>query len=264
MTTDIAVVERKSKQLKRKPQPKKLVEREQVVMARNPEELNIAQQQMVVWADNRIADARDELRDLEANLLLAQQNDWQPGNWKRQMGRVKDTIIYYGKVRAALLEGYCIVPNFPIDVFAVKTRKKKPNKVSESSTWRGGPTLPDMRPDKSPVGEGDYVAPETLNDTWEEEHDDEKNEGKTKTWFCATASEMRAPEFPFTLVKPEILEDVSFAKTIRIFDELGVMPERRRRSGGDPVVIGRIRMSNSWSSRTMCFLLSWWVRPEEF
>ena len=66
MTTDIAVVERKGKQLKRKPQPKKLVEREQVVMARNPEELSVAQQQMVVWADNRLADARDVLRDLEA------------------------------------------------------------------------------------------------------------------------------------------------------------------------------------------------------
>ena len=127
--------------------------------------------------------------------------------------------------------------------------------------------MPDISSDQSPVGEGKYVAPETINDTWTEEHDKEVKEGEkpqTETHYCASPSELAEPEFPFTLVKPQIIEDASFARTIKIFDELGVMPERRRRSGGDPVIIGVIKMRNGWSQRRMSFLISWWVNPEEF
>ena len=144
-------------------EPKQLVEREQVVMARTPEELNIAQQQMIGWATNRIARAREELKDLETNHIHAQENGWAEGPWKRRINRVQKTITYYQKVKAALEEGYCIIPNFPIDIFAVKTKRKKPIKKADSTTWRGGPNLPDVRPDQSPVGEGEYVSPTTLN-----------------------------------------------------------------------------------------------------
>ena len=71
MTTAMTTVPKKRKNL---------VEREQVVLARNPEELSIAQKQMIIWANTRIINAKDQLRDLEANLKRAEENDWQPGD----------------------------------------------------------------------------------------------------------------------------------------------------------------------------------------
>lgn len=241
---------------------KKPIEREHVVLARTPEELSAAHVQMMTWADNRIADARAELRDLRANLIHAEENSWDPRAWKRHIKRVDQRIVYYSKIRSALNEGFCIVPNFPIDVFAVKTKRKKPNPAIVTSRYVHGLRMSNINSDQSPQGEGEYRDPATLNETWEETGKDK--DGKDETIHCRQAVDLAPPEFPFTLVKPEILENVSFAKTVKIFDELGVMPDRRRRSGGDPMIVGRIKMHNSWNSKQMTFLLAWWMNPEEF
>lgn len=241
---------------------KELVEREQVVLARNPDELNAAHSQMITWCDTRITAARDELKTLEGHLLHAQEHDWQEAPWKRQITRTKQRVVYYGKIRCALLEGYCIVPNFPIDVFAIKTKRKRPSSAVRSSKYSHGIHMPDIKSDQSPSGEGRYLDPATLNESWDET---EKNdEDKDVTTYYSQATELGAPEFPFVLVKPEIIKDISFARTVKIFDELGVMPERRHRSGGDPMIIGRIKLNNNWSSRQMSFMLAWWMNPEEF
>ncbi len=252
MTKNLAVTKKKAE----------LVERKQVVMARNPEELNIAQTAMIGWANSRIATTCEEIKDLETNYAHVKKNGWESKPWKMRLNREKRRLTYYLKVKAALKQGYCIIPNFPIDVFAVKTKRKNPSKATRSTTWSSGPGMPDIESDQSAIGEGEYRSPQTLNDTWTEKLEDK--EGKERTHHFAQASELAPPDFPFKMVKPQILEDASFAKTVKIFDELGVMPERRHRTGGDPVLIGRIMMSNQFGTRQMSFLISWWMNPEEF
>ena len=106
------------------------------LVARQPEEMQLAQQQLVAWFEQKIAACRREAADANDNLAIAQRNGWKLASFRRQSQLAGRRVAFYEKCKAAVEAGYALVPNFPIDVFAVRTTKGRPK--GEEKTWNPG------------------------------------------------------------------------------------------------------------------------------
>jgi hypothetical protein len=226
-----------------------------VVMARNPQELQVAQDRLIKWADSKIKDAQIILKDSEANLEIAKKNKWRVSNWKSRTKMDREQVNYYEKIKAALEEGFCIVPDFPIEIFAIRTTKKAPKRNYKSSIYSPSHWVEDQKTNAPPKGEGDYVSVDAKQCTWQT--CEENKDGKKITRYHTESDEFVLPDFPIKLVKPHILKDTTRAKTLKIFDEIGILPAQRR--GTDPMVIGRIWNRRGRSEQSISFVITWWI-----
>lgn len=237
------------------------------VFARNPQEMNVAQAQLVRWSASKIADVQGEVADLKENTEIAVRNGWRSTTLKRQLSRAEARLRFYEKVKAALDAGYCIVPGFPIDVFAIRTDKGEPaGRASHIDTPPlRAPSLNDQQSESPPLGAGDYVSPQAT--TMESRRPAETTAGhQQRTEITVWADAFREVDFPFTFAQPAVLQATEQAMAARIFDELGVSPTRQRRAAGDPMVIGRIYAPGGerWQreSRSVSFVVAWFLRPD--
>ncbi len=232
-----------------------------VVVASSPKELEVAQEQLILWAGANLEESRVDLADVQKNFEISQRNKWRSGPWKRRIPRLKRLVDYYEKIKAALEAGYYIVPDFPIDVFAIRTSKKKPRKYTAHSRYTWELRIQDQKTNSPPLGEGRFVDPATIDETWETKK--KKSDGETETVYHAMADEFDAPQFPMVAVKPQIMEDTSRAMLLKMFDEIGILPERRNKNS-DPMVIGRVVLREGYSEKSISFLLSWWFDSRQF
>jgi len=219
-----------------------------VVMARNPQELQAAQKKLIAWANSKIKETQEILADSEENLETAKKNKWRTNTWRRRIKRDREQVAYYEKINAALAAGYCIVPDFPIDIFAVRTTRPFPKKNCTDGTYRGGLWLVDQETNAPPKGEGDYVGPRADHYTWTSKELNQND--KEITRYHREATKFQLPDFPIKLVQPHILKDTSRAAALKIFDEIGILPARA--GTGDPMVVGQ-------TERSMSFIITWWV-----
>lgn len=236
-----------------------------VVFAKNRAEMMESQQSLVNWADMKVMDAEENLSEVTANLVQAKENKWKTSSWSRQVTRAKKQLVFYQKIQAALLEGYTIVPDFPIDIFAVRTKRKYPLKNYRTSTqsWQDQWDRRQLRTEQPlglAIGEGEYV---------DSEHDSrvqtlQLEDGTKKYKFYS--KDFNEVDFPIKTVKPVILEETSKALLAKIFDELGCNPGRAGWSPGtsggrsaDPMVIGRVVYKNGEHRKTVSFLIAWWL-----
>lgn len=218
-----------------------------VVLARNPEEMADAQQGLLVWADQKLAGLRHELAEAQENLDIAKTMKIRTEGWRRQVNLRKKRITYYEKAKTALEQGFCIIPDFPVQLIAVRTDKKKPPRAVPKYTE------PSVDPAMIPQGEGRYVSDRPVVNEWTTMN----GEGKEVTH--QTAVNFDDVDFPFKTVRPQILADLSRAVKLKLFDEIGVLPATARR-GGDPVLVGRIkRKEGAYNEKVMTFLITWWV-----
>jgi hypothetical protein len=224
-----------------------------VVLARNPEEMATAQQGLLSWADAKIRAEQANLDDAQTNLNHAVSMKIRTEGWKRQVSRAKKLVLYYTKMRSALEEGYCIVPNFPIQIIATKTGRKLPKPKKFSNSWN----VPAVAYDALPQGEGRYVDP---NPTFISEEVEKERNGRTETVTVHSTYEFQEDiDFPFKTVKPQILSDLDRALKLKLFDEIGVLPQAGRRKG-DPMIIGQIkRRDGTYQETVTSFLITWWV-----
>lgn len=73
------------------------------------------------------------------------------------------------------------------------------------------------------------------------------------------AAEYAPVDFPFKAIKPQILDDVGKAMALKIFDEIGILPQRRVKA--DPMVIGQIVIKKgTYDERRLSFLITWWLQ----
>jgi len=221
------------------------------VIARNPGEMKVAQQHLILWADQKVEYIEQELVDLEQNLAMARKYHWRRGPWTARINKAKRKIEFYRKVKAALEAGYCIVPNFPVDVFAVRTTKAKPKRGKEK--WAHN--LPTPETNSPPVGEGQYVSTDTIVEKSEVKKVDNR---EVVLW---SNKDFDLVDFPFAFAKPEILDDTGKAMARKIFDDIGALPPRKRR--GDPVVVGRIVMKEGYNEKCVTFLISWFIDTDQ-
>ena len=85
-----------------------------VVLARDPSEMAEAQQGLIAWMDRKVDVLKGELAEAEENLATAKRMKTRTQGWASVVRRAKNRVTYYEKARTALQEGYCIIPDFPV------------------------------------------------------------------------------------------------------------------------------------------------------
>jgi hypothetical protein len=222
-----------------------------VVLARDPQEMVDAQQGLITWMDRKIAGLRQELAEAEENLATAKRMKHRTDGWQRQVRLAQGRITFYEKAKSALEEGYCIIPDFPVQLIAVKTSKRRPPLKWHSGR---GHNVPNIESQPLPEGEGEYVSPDPLV----REVPLPIREGEHHHRYESQASEFGKVDFPLKVVKPQILKGMEVALKRKLFDEIGILPQTGR--GRDPVLVGRIkRREGSYNEPTLNFLIAWWI-----
>ena len=93
----------------------------QAFMATTPAMMQTAQKHMVEWCNVRLEREKIEITDLELTISAAQYAGLKVGAWRRRLAMSRAKMVFYRKTRAALVEGYYIVPPFPVQTFAIRT-----------------------------------------------------------------------------------------------------------------------------------------------
>ena len=229
-----------------------------VVIARNPAEMQVAQQKLCEWAAGQVEKSLAELREMEDSLAQAKKSKWRTTGFVTNLRYARERFNYYTKVKAALDAGYVIVPNFDLDIFAIRTTKFRPKSESTSGRW-GKPTPMEFEnnSDRPVLGDGEYRDPwPQLTHTVETIT---KKDGTTHQENYAESGDWRDVDFPYKLAKPQILTDTSKAMACMIFDKIGVTPHRRVRNQ-DPMIVGQITCKGRPSQeKDISFLITWWV-----
>ncbi len=226
-----------------------------VVLARNPDEMAKAQQGLIDWAERKVKFEAQELAEAEENLAVAKKMKHRTAGWTNNVRVGKNRVKYYEKIVEALQEGYCIVPDFPIQVIATRTNKKAPKKTKRG--WGYG-SVEHIKHEQLPKGVGDYVdpTPEWYPNSRTRQLPDGRS---TEDNFVVTTGRHNPVDFPFKMVKPQIMSDFSRAMALKLFDEIGVLPEVHRKTP-DPMVIGRIKSRGKGSAEmSLSFIITWWV-----
>jgi len=102
------------------------------LVATKPEDMTIAQGKLSEWLKAKVEICKRDAADMKENLRIAEESGWKAGTFKRQAGIALKRVEFYEKCLAAVEAGYVIVPNFPVDIFAIRTTRRPVREVSES------------------------------------------------------------------------------------------------------------------------------------
>lgn len=214
-----------------------------------PNEMMVAQTKLISWCENKIGFLNLEVQELKAAYEHAKKMKWKYTTLQNQYNKTTRQVSYYEKIKAALEAGYTIIPNFPVDIFAIRTEKGKPKQYLSTHRWDSQRTNQQADARDLPLTVGDYVNPrphvyskvldEKTNKYWAEEWRDEI-------------------EFPLNMAKPIIMEATSHAMALKIFDKFGVFPSARKND--DPVIIGQIaHKSGQYQTKIVSFMIAWHI-----
>ena len=96
------------------------------LIALSPAEVPIAQTNLVGWCQRKIIDLGRELRSARQNLTIAKDAGWKRTQWVGLINRTRQRMIYFAKIKTAVQAGYLVVPNFDVEVMAVRVDRAKP------------------------------------------------------------------------------------------------------------------------------------------
>lgn len=209
-----------------------------------PSEMIDAQQQLIDWCRKKVAVTEEESKELHEAYERAVKMKWKSDAMLRLHKNAVKKLQYYQKVLAALEAGLHIVPNFPIQMFAIRTKTKSPKGKIKYGTWRDDHK---QGAQELPIGEGEYQNPFPIVEI----DTVPTSEGEKKKSYPIEWDEM---EFPITMAKPQIMDATSRAMALKIFDQIGVMPATRNE---DPVIIGQIFRKRGYNTKIVSFLIAW-------
>jgi len=216
------------------------------VIALSPTDLAPAQQSLIGWCDQRIAHWIAEHKEATEGYEHAVKNKWKAGPFQRIVQRANRRIGFYRKVKAAIEAGYLIVPNFPIEIFAIRTNAVEARSDESTARWAQFR----QNPRALAQGEGRYVNPIPVKYTDERDTKD----GKTETVYYPAELDTEL-EIPLHLVKPEIMRAVDKARALKLFDQIGIVTDRQ----ADPIVCGQIVEGAGMSAKRVTFFVAWYV-----
>ena len=222
------------------------------VTAIEPGEMLPAQYQLIDWCRRKCAALKIEKKELTDAFDHAIVHKWKGSTLKAHADRIAKRITFYGKIGAALEAGYCIVPNFPVSLFAIRTDRDKPLKMMVTSQW--GSYNHDQPADGAPIGEGEYKNPSPV--VFEKPVTvivNGKEVQKRQYW----AEDFEAVDFPIQMAKPKIMEATTRAMALNIFDEFGILPSARNK---DPLIVGRVKLAGAYrhgEDGRVTFMVAW-------
>lgn len=221
-----------------------------IVYANNPADMVGAQRSMILWAARKIQANKVELAEAQRNLDAAKANKWSPAAWARQVKIITEKADFYRKVKTALEAGYYIVPPFPVDLFAIRTKRATPGGKWQTYKWRDHH---EKKAQLLPVGEGRYVSPDPKLEHYASEVKNSQGQMVTKDHW--RPSEFKDADFPFKLAKAEIMDATRAAMALKVFDQMGALPTHR---APDPIICGQILMPHR-NKQPVTFFVSWWL-----
>jgi len=223
------------------------------LVALTPGDMTHTQQALSAWCTRKVAAVQTELADLEEHLLIAKANGWRLSGLQSSINRSEKRVEYYRRMKAAVDEGFVLVPNFPAEVLAVRVREDAAPHVVTQSQWS---SALHAKPQQLPAGEGRYVDDRIPH---RDESFDEVIDGKTKTVRQFVGDEYDdVVDFPFKGVKPAVLDAVGRAMSLKVFDRISLV----RNQGTDPIFIGEL-IDPRGNDRRVTFFIAWWLNTED-
>lgn len=232
---------------------------QRTVVALTPHELPQAQADLVDWCRRKVLDLSLELRDARANCRQAKAAKWKHVPWLRVVQRTAAKMTYYTKIKMALQAGYLIVPNFNVDVMAVRVNRERPPQTT--ATYEGSARVADAKAELLPPGVGRYVDGKQYvrDDSYTEPDPKDPSRRRDVPLFTATRYD-NLPDFPVLAVKPLVLEATARAMALKLFDHIGVVTNLQQ----DPVVVGEfLHPADRYRLRRVTFFIAWWLDTRE-
>jgi hypothetical protein len=229
------------------------------LVATNPQQMASAQANLATWLRTKRDSMLTEAVELESARDEAKRHKWKTSAFNSAIVKARKRHIFYQKTLEAVLAGYTIIPNFPIDIFAIRVTRDEPLSGQQYNTGYRSADYRRELPDIAEAGVGEYksVKPEGYRHSEEKK----KQDGTAITYNYFTPTDLAEVEFPFTVARPEIMTATAEAMTLRVFDEIGICPQSKRARGkGDPLIIGRIVIKPepfAEPSIAASFLIAW-------
>lgn len=247
-----------------KPMPEEMALEYQLVAVDGPQ-LVSAHGRMIGWARVQIATMAAEKQAEEESLAIAVERKWATAAFRRRISMLGKRKEYYEKIEQALLAGWVIVPNFEMNVFAIRTTKEHPDHTRQfTNQWDRSKREFRQAAQALPVGEGEFVNP--LANSYASSYEGTDSDGKKATQhYQQSFGGFQDIDFPIVLAKPVVMSKSAEAMAAKVFDEIGVARdsgvERHRGSRvGDPFMLGRIR--NPRKNRPdITFFIGWTFDP---
>jgi hypothetical protein len=231
--------------------------------ATHPGQLPHLQNQLLAWARQKVEVVRAERDESTETLEAAKQAGFRLEQLERAAKREQKRYEFYQKLLAALEAGYVLMPTLAADVFAVRTKRRRPD--YQLVRYGNAADLNDIDAQTLPAGEGRFVSNRPIDRIRSERANPVERERYGGDSLLEAKALNETVDFPLQVAKPEIINVTSKAIEERIFDEIGISPTRHERwntmplpdaTAGDPIVTGRIIAPNK---RRISFLIAWHV-----
>jgi len=254
------------------------------LVATDPSEMKAAQGDLKTWLEQKLTVLEHDIVEANAALNEARRNGWNTSALTSARNRAVDDETFYNKVLAAVESGHTIIPDFPVDVFAV--RLGIPDKrnsftfqgsVSSSDTFLGHPAASDC----APAGMGEFRNPQpaTLTSTTENRAvgAQERGESRWRTRVTRTGQPVGPIVFPHFSARSRVMAATARAMEQKFFDQiavcrpLGAIAETSTRRAvtttraGDPLIIGQVLRKRIGGGPQKCvsFIIAWHLNLNE-
>jgi hypothetical protein len=218
--------------------------------ARNSREMQSSQKRLEEWLSLKLHACQKEHRELKQATDHAVKMKWNASSLRGAMNRARSRMIYYDKLLKATQAGYIIIPWMNYDAFAVRVIREEAKLLSSGTSIYNKPSIPEQPPDIAPAGEGHYVSSQSAG---VQRSGVRKNkQGEDERYWWSESLDFKDVEFPVLAAKPTLMSAASNAMALKIFDEIGIAPNRR---GRDPFVVGVIRGHKG----PQVFLIAWYL-----
>lgn len=228
------------------------------LVATDEAQLRAAHADMIAWSIDRQDACDSERTELEENERVARANGWDYKPFQKRIAMFRRRHAFYQKIEHALRAGYVIVPNFTMDVFAIRTDAEAPKSNDVTSTGWISPGNFTQSAKLLELGDGRYVSPEPLLHEMTSEIPTTDGKG-TRTQTTRWAEAFRVVNFPLALAKPALMQRTADAMESSVFDEIGVAQDARA-SKGDPIILGRI-LNPRRNAPAITFFIGWYFDP---
>ena len=258
------------------------------LVALNPAEMQAAQGDLRAHLEQKLTIVERDIVEANQALNEARRNGWATAALTSARNRLIDDETYYNKVLAAVEAGHTIIPEFPIEIFAV--RRHEPDKQRQFtysgviSVRRSDEARPAV-PDCAPAGTGEYRNPEPQISDWTQENrapnTQERGEPRRFHTVRRTGRPVGPITFPSTTARSPIMRAVAEAMKEKVFDQIGaclpvqkaakgrvIRPQPRTRqvsaAVGDPLVIGQVlRKNEGGRQKCVSFIIAWYLNVNE-
>lgn len=224
------------------------------LVARNPVEMQNAQANLKAWLTGKIGSVETDIADFKAAIEHAKQSKWGMAPLLKAKNKIVGERVFYQKLLDAVEAGYTIIPEFPIDVFAIRVTREMPTQKPQSTTYSSSPDrlLSNENPDIVPTGEGEYKSPSQLVERWSDT-ETEGDKTVTRKWIAPTG--FNDVIFPLRAARIEVMDATSEAMALKVFDRIGICPATKK---ADPLIIGQVLGRKSgYSQKCVNFLIAW-------